>query len=88
MIPVLFLYSRTLFPYFLFLGEYIALYRKERALIQNRAAEREELFRQILEQRNQQQEQLHKLKVLVSDFLRKEYIHSNGTEHMIETGIP
>ncbi|OAD58137.1 Golgin subfamily A member 2 [Eufriesea mexicana] len=67
------------------IGEYIALYRKERAHIQNRAAEREELFRQILEQRNQQQEQLHKLKVLVSDFLRKEYIHSNGTEHMIET---
>lgn len=72
--------------YILFLGEYITLYQKQRAVLQNRAIEREKIFRQLLEQRNQQQEQLHKLKVLVSDFLRKEYIHSNGTDRLIETG--
>ncbi|XP_006608625.1 golgin subfamily A member 2-like [Apis dorsata] len=67
------------------IGEYITLYQKQRAVLQNRAIEREKIFRQLLEQRNQQQEQLHKLKVLVSDFLRKEYIHSNGTNRLIET---
>ncbi|CAL7950861.1 unnamed protein product [Xylocopa violacea] len=67
------------------IGEYITLYQKQRAVLQSRAIEREQVFRQLLDQRNQQQEQLHKLKVLVSDFLRKEYIHSNGTERLIET---
>ncbi|XP_061931678.1 golgin subfamily A member 2 isoform X2 [Apis cerana] len=67
------------------IGEYITLYQKQRAVLQNRAIEREKIFRQLLEQRNQQQEQLHKLKVLVSDFLRKEYIHSNETNRLIET---
>lgn len=67
------------------IGEYITLYQKQRAVLQSRAREREQVFRELLDQRNQQQEQLHKLKVLVSDFLRKEYIHSNGTEHLIET---
>lgn len=75
------------FYYISFLGEYITLYQKQRAVLQNRAIEREKIFRQLLEQRNQQQEQLHKLKVLVSDFLRKKYIHSNGTDRLIETGI-
>ncbi|XP_015433389.1 PREDICTED: golgin subfamily A member 2-like [Dufourea novaeangliae] len=69
------------------IGEYITLYQKQRAVLQNRAREREQVFRQLLEQRNQQQEQLHKLKVLVSDFLRKEYMHSNGTEHIIQTEV-
>ncbi|XP_076657436.1 golgin subfamily A member 2 isoform X2 [Halictus rubicundus] len=67
------------------IGEYITLYQKQRAVLKNRATEKEQLFRQLLEQRNQQQEQLHKLKILVSDFLRKEYIHSNGTEHIPQT---
>nr|XP_012145130.1 PREDICTED: golgin subfamily A member 2 [Megachile rotundata] len=66
------------------IGEYITLYQKQRAVLQSRAREREQVFRELLDQRNQQQEQLHKLKVLVSDFLRKEYIHSNGTERLIE----
>lgn len=67
------------------IGEYITLYQKQRAVLQNRAIEREQVFRQLIEQRNQQQEQLHKLKVLVSDFLSKEYMRSNGTEQQIET---
>ena len=67
------------------IGEYITLYQKQRAVLQNRAIEREQVFRQLLEQRNQQQEQLHKLKVLVSDFLSKEYIRSNGTKCQVET---
>lgn len=69
------------------IGEYITLYQKQRAVLQNRAIEREQVFRQLLEQRNQQQEQLHKLKVLVSDFLSKEYIRSNGTECQVETAM-
>lgn len=63
------------------------MYQKQRAVLQNRAREREQLFRQLLEQRNQQQEQLHKLKILVSDFLRKKYIHSNGIDGLTQTGI-
>ncbi|KOC70191.1 Golgin subfamily A member 2 [Habropoda laboriosa] len=69
------------------IGEYIALYQIQRAVLQNRAREREQIFRQLLEQRNQQQEQLHKLKVLVSDFLKNEFIHSNGTECLMETDV-
>ncbi|XP_078034982.1 golgin subfamily A member 2 [Augochlora pura] len=67
------------------IGEYITLYQKQRAVLKSRAREKEQVFRQLLDQRNQQQEQLHKLKVLVSEFLRKEYIHSNGTEHITPT---
>ncbi|XP_076234729.1 golgin subfamily A member 2 [Calliopsis andreniformis] len=67
------------------IGEYITLYQKQRAVLQNRAKKREEILRQLLDQRNQQQEQLHKLKILVSDFLKKEYIQSNGTECLIQT---
>ena len=70
-----------------FLGEYITLYQKQRAVLHSRAREKEQVFRQLLDQRNQQQEQLHKLKILLSDFLKKEYIHSNGTERLPETGI-
>ncbi|XP_076164834.1 golgin subfamily A member 2 isoform X1 [Ptiloglossa arizonensis] len=69
------------------IGEYITLYQKQRAVLQSRAREREHVFRQLLEQRNQQQEQLHKLKILVGDFLRNEYIHSNGTEYLIQTEV-
>nr|XP_033324127.1 golgin subfamily A member 2-like [Megalopta genalis] len=67
------------------IGEYITLYQKQRAVLKSRTREKEQVFRQLLDQRNQQQEQLHKLKVLVSEFLRKEYIHSNGTEHITQT---
>ncbi|CAK9814144.1 Golgin subfamily A member 2 [Anthophora quadrimaculata] len=67
------------------IGEYITLYQKQRAILQTRAREKEQIFRQLLEQRNQQQEQLHKLKVLVSDFLRSEYIHSNGMETEVDS---
>ncbi|CAK9807897.1 Golgin subfamily A member 2 [Anthophora plagiata] len=67
------------------IGEYITLYQKQRAILQTRAREKEQVFRQLLEQRNQQQEQLHKLKVLVSDFLRSEYIHSNGMETEVDS---
>lgn len=71
-----------------FSGEYITLYQKQRAVLHSRAREKEQVFRQLLDQRNQQQEQLHKLKILLSDFLKKEYIHSNGTERLSdETGI-
>ncbi|CAK9822282.1 Golgin subfamily A member 2 [Anthophora retusa] len=67
------------------IGEYITLYQKQRAILQTRAREKEQVFRQLLEQRNQQQEQLHKLKVLVSDFLRSEYINSNGMETEVDS---
>ena len=67
------------------IGEYITLYQKQRAVLHSRAREKEQVFRQLLDQRNQQQEQLHKLKILLSDFLKKEYIHSNGTERLSET---
>ncbi|XP_076638697.1 golgin subfamily A member 2 [Colletes latitarsis] len=66
------------------IGEYITLYQKQRAVLQVRAIEREQVFRQLFEQKNQLQEQLHKLKILVSNFLRREYIHSNGTEYSIQ----
>lgn len=53
------------------IGEYITLYQKQRAILGERWKEREQTFRQLLEQRNQQQEQLHKLKVLVTELLKK-----------------
>ncbi|XP_058795718.1 golgin subfamily A member 2 isoform X2 [Phymastichus coffea] len=52
------------------IGEYVTLYQKQRAILQEKAKEKENTFRQLLEQRNQQQEQLHKLKVLVADLLK------------------
>ncbi|CAL1676309.1 unnamed protein product [Lasius platythorax] len=53
------------------IGEYITLYQKQRAILGERWKEREQTFRQLAEQRNQQQEQLHKLKVLVTELLKK-----------------
>ncbi|KAL0114546.1 hypothetical protein PUN28_011681 [Cardiocondyla obscurior] len=53
------------------IGEYITLYRKQRAILGERWKERENTFRQLAEQRNQQQEQLHKLKILVTELLKK-----------------
>ncbi|XP_071631430.1 golgin subfamily A member 2 [Temnothorax longispinosus] len=53
------------------IGEYITLYQKQRAILGERWKEREQTFRQLVEQRNQQQEQLHKLKVLVTELLKK-----------------
>ncbi|KYQ60610.1 Golgin subfamily A member 2 [Trachymyrmex zeteki] len=53
------------------IGEYITLYQKQRAILGERWKEREQTFRQLVEQRNQQQEQLHKLKVLVTDLFKK-----------------
>lgn len=53
------------------IGEYITLYQKQRAILGERWKEREQSFRQLVEQRNQQQEQLHKLKVLVTELLKK-----------------
>ncbi|XP_039308505.1 golgin subfamily A member 2 isoform X2 [Solenopsis invicta] len=53
------------------IGEYITLYQKQRAILGDRWKEREQTFRQLVEQRNQQQEQLHKLKVLVTELLKK-----------------
>lgn len=47
------------------------MYQKQRAILGERWKEREQTFRQLVEQRNQQQEQLHKLKVLVSELLKK-----------------
>ncbi|KAG5336494.1 GOGA2 protein, partial [Acromyrmex charruanus] len=49
------------------IGEYITLYQKQRAILGERWKEREQTFRQLVEQRNQQQEQLHKLKVLIPE---------------------
>lgn len=53
------------------IGEYITLYQKQRAILQRKAQEKEETFRLLLEQRNHQQEQLHKLKVLVADLIKQ-----------------
>lgn len=52
------------------LGEYVTLYQKQRAMLQQKAKEKEKTFQQLLEQRNQLQEQLHKLKVLVAGLLK------------------
>lgn len=53
------------------IGEYITLYQRQRAVLGNRWKEREQTFCQLVEQCNQQQEQLHKLKVLVTELLKK-----------------
>ncbi|KAL7300872.1 hypothetical protein TKK_0006427 [Trichogramma kaykai] len=52
------------------IGEYVSLYQKQRAVLNEKAKERENTFRVVLEQRNQQQEQLHKLKLLVAELLK------------------
>ncbi|XP_011873116.1 PREDICTED: golgin subfamily A member 2 [Vollenhovia emeryi] len=53
------------------IGEYITLYQKQRAILGEKWKDREQTFRQLVEQRNKQQEQLHKLKVLVTELLKK-----------------
>ena len=58
-------------------GEYVTLYQKQRAILQEKFKEREKTFKQLLEQRNQQQEQLHKLKVLVAELLKSKNANSN-----------
>ncbi|XP_001601237.1 golgin subfamily A member 2 [Nasonia vitripennis] len=52
------------------IGEYVTLYQKQRAILQEKAKEKEKTFQQLLEQRNQLQEQLHKLKLLVAGLLK------------------
>ncbi|XP_012262693.2 golgin subfamily A member 2-like isoform X2 [Athalia rosae] len=52
------------------IGEYVTLYQKQRGVLQEKAKEKEEAFRRLLEERNEQQEQLHKLKVLVAQLIR------------------
>lgn len=47
------------------------MYQKQRAILKERWKERQQTFRQLVEQRNQQQEQLHKLKMLVTELLKK-----------------
>lgn len=53
------------------IGEYIALYQRQRAVLQEKAKQKDEVFRQLVEQKNEQQEQLHKLKVLVTDLIKR-----------------
>lgn len=64
--------------------EYITLYQKQRAILGNKWKEREQTFCQLVEQCNQQQEQLHKLKLLVTELLKKHPKTSNSTESCIE----
>lgn len=52
------------------IGEYIALYQQQRAILQDKAKQKDEIFRQLVEQKNEQQEQLHKLKVLVTVLIK------------------
>ncbi|XP_051166887.1 golgin subfamily A member 2 [Leptopilina boulardi] len=52
------------------IGEYVALYQKQRSILQGRAKEREQTFKQISEQRDYQQEQINKLKFLVAKLLK------------------
>ncbi|XP_043275509.1 golgin subfamily A member 2 isoform X2 [Venturia canescens] len=51
------------------IGEYITLYQKQRSILQKKAEERETMFKQLVDQRNHQQEQLHQLKVLVAQLI-------------------
>lgn len=52
------------------IGEYIALYQKQRSILQGKAQERELTFRQILQQRDYQEQQIHKLKSLIAKLLK------------------
>ena len=52
------------------IGEYISLYQKQRAILEERTKQREQTFRQVVEQRNNQQEQLDNLKVLVAKLVK------------------
>ncbi|XP_015108705.1 golgin subfamily A member 2 [Diachasma alloeum] len=64
------------------IGEYITLYQKQRAILQKKAQEKEQTFRQLVEQRNQQQVQLHQLKVLVAELLRTQ-TGGNSGDHSV-----
>ncbi|XP_012279580.1 golgin subfamily A member 2 isoform X2 [Orussus abietinus] len=67
------------------IGEYVSLYQKQRAVLQERAKERDQVFRQLAEQRNHQQEQLHKLKVLVADLIKRQTISQPVAVHNTTT---
>lgn len=60
------------FKLFSVLGEYITLYQKQRAILHQKSQDRDKAFSQVVEQRNQQQVQLHQLKVLVADLLKSQ----------------
>ncbi|XP_024946857.1 golgin subfamily A member 2 isoform X2 [Cephus cinctus] len=64
------------------IGEYITLYQRQRAILNQKQKEREEAFYQLIEQRNQQQEQLHKLKVLVADLISKQSTTENPVDNL------
>ncbi|XP_066595608.1 golgin subfamily A member 2-like isoform X2 [Prorops nasuta] len=66
------------------IGEYITLYQKQRAILHERNREKDKRFQQLLEQRNLQQEQLHKLKVLVADLIKKVRASSSEVNETIE----
>lgn len=54
------------------------MYQRQRAILQERAKEKNEAFRLLIEQKNEQQEQLHKLKELVINLItRKSTITDN-----------
>ncbi|XP_043464249.1 putative leucine-rich repeat-containing protein DDB_G0290503 isoform X2 [Leptopilina heterotoma] len=63
------------------IGEYIALYQKQRSVLQGKAQERELTFRQIAQQRDYQQEQIQKLKFLISKLLKTK---QNAIENSLE----
>ncbi|XP_063983451.1 golgin subfamily A member 2 [Diachasmimorpha longicaudata] len=69
------------------IGEYITLYQKQRAILQKKAQEKEQMFRQLVEQRNQQQVQLHQLKVLVAELLKSQ-TGLNSENHLPEEPLP
>ncbi|XP_034945665.1 golgin subfamily A member 2-like [Chelonus insularis] len=72
------------------IGEYITLYQKQRAILHLKAQEREQTFRQLIDQRNQQQVQLHQLKVLVADLLKNkpiDHVGSNNKENSFNTHV-
>ncbi|KAK2582590.1 hypothetical protein KPH14_004878 [Odynerus spinipes] len=56
------------------IGEYIALYQRQRAILQEKAKQKDEIFRQLVEEKTEQQEQLHKLKVLVTDLIKRKSV--------------
>ncbi|XP_033227569.1 golgin subfamily A member 2 isoform X2 [Belonocnema kinseyi] len=58
------------------IGEYVTLYQRQRFILQEKAKEREQHFKQIAVQRNQQQQQLQKLKILVADLITNKSTNS------------
>lgn len=47
------------------------MYQRQRAILQERAKEKNEAFRLLIEQKNEQQDQLHRLKELVTNLITK-----------------